>query len=67
MARYTPEEIVNFDPHIVKRCYDENGNEIGWIADNFVVQTQEEVDAILKEAGEIWGRSCARRAFENAG
>lgn len=66
MARTTPEEIVNFVPHIVKRFYDEKGNEIGWIADNFVVKTQEEVDAILKEVGEIWGRSCARRARENA-
>ena len=43
---------------------DENGKEIGWIADNFVVQTQKEVDDILKELGKIWGDSCDRKARE---
>lgn len=59
MARPTPKEILELKPHIVEHVYDENGKEIGWIADNFVVQTQKEVDDILKELGRIWGESCA--------
>ena len=42
MARPTPKEILELKPHIVEHVYDENGKEIGWIADNFVVQTQKE-------------------------
>lgn len=64
MARPTPKEILETKPHIVERFYDENGRELGWIADNFVVQTQKEVDDILKELGRIWGESCARKACE---
>lgn len=64
MARATPKEILETVPHIVERFYDENGRELGWIADNFVVQTQKEVDDILKELGKIWGESCARKARE---
>ena len=48
MARPTPKEILELKPHIVEHVYNENGKEIGWIADNFVVQTQKEVDDILK-------------------
>lgn len=66
MPRTTPKDILELVPHIVKRYYDENGREIGWVADNFVVKTQEEVDEILKEIGKIWGESCARRAREAA-
>lgn len=62
----TPEEVVNTVPHIVRRFYDENGKEIGWIADNYVVKTQEEVDAILDAVSDIWSRACARRAMEQA-
>lgn len=64
MARLTPEEILAMKPHIVERFYAENGRELGWIADNFVVQTQKEVNDILKELGKIWGKSCARKAYE---
>lgn len=64
MARPTPEEILAMKPHIVERFYDEKGREIGWIADDFVVKTQKEVDDILKELGRIWGESCARKARE---
>ena len=64
MARPTPKEILETKPHIVERFYDENGRELGWIADNFVVQTQKEVDDILKELGKIWGDSCDRKARE---
>ncbi len=66
MARATPEEVLGTVPNIVKRLYDENGQEIGWIADNFVVQSSEEVDRILEEIGKIWGESCARKAREDA-
>ncbi len=64
MARATPQEILATEPHIVERFYDENGREIGWIADNFVVKTQQEVDKILEELGKIWGDSCARKDRE---
>lgn len=64
MARPTPQEILDTVPHIVERFYDENGREIGWIADNFVVKTQQEVDKILEELGRIWGESCDRKARE---
>ena len=64
MARPTPKEVLETVPHIVERFYDENGRELGWIADNFVVQTQKEVDDILKELGKIWGESCARKDRE---
>ncbi len=64
MARPTPKEILELKPHIVEYHYNEDGKEIGWIADNFVVQTQKEVDDILKELGKIWGDSCARKARE---
>ena len=64
MARATPQEILATVPHIVERFYDENGREIGWIADNFVVKTQQEVDKILDELGKIWGDSCERKARE---
>lgn len=64
MARPTPKEILELKPHIVEYVYDENGKEIGWIADNFVVQSQKEVDDILKELGRIWGEACARKARE---
>lgn len=64
MARPTPKEILELKPHIVEHVYDESGKEIGWIADNFVVQTQKEVDDILKELGRIWGESCNRKARE---
>lgn len=60
----TPEEIANFKPHIVKRFYDDKGNLLGWIADDFVVKTQEEVDAILDEVSDIWSRHCANKAAE---
>ena len=62
----TPEEVLNTVPHIVKRFYDENGNEIGWIADNYVVKTQEEVDEILKGVAKIWADYCMRKAREAA-
>ena len=52
-ARNTPKEVLETVPHIVKRYYDENGREIAWVADNYVVKTQEEVDEILKEVGRI--------------
>lgn len=64
MARATPEEVLGTVPNIVERFYDENGREIGWIADNFIVQSSEEVDKILEEIGKIWGESCARKARE---
>ena len=64
MARATPQEVLATEPHIVERFYDENGREIGWIADNFVVKTQQEVDKILEELGKIWGDSCDRKARE---
>lgn len=64
MARATPQEVLSTVPHIVERYYDENGREIGWIADNFVVKTQQEVDKILEELGKIWGESCDRKARE---
>ena len=64
MARKTPNDILGLEPHIVQRVYDENGREIGWIADNFVVQTQQEVDRILDELGKIWGASCERKDRE---
>lgn len=64
MARATPQEVLATEPHIVERFYDENGREIGWIADNFVVKTQQEVDKILEELGKIWGDSCARKDRE---
>ena len=64
MARATPQEVLATKPHIVERFYDENGREIGWIADNFVVKTQQEVDKILEELGKIWGDSCDRKARE---
>ena len=64
MARPTPKEILELKPHIVAYHDNEDGKEIGWIADNFVVQTQKEVDDILKELGKIWGDSCDRKARE---
>ena len=64
MARPTPKEILELKPHILVYHYNEDGKEIGWIADNFVVQTQKEVDDILKELGKIWGDSCDRKARE---
>ncbi|MGN0686803.1 MAG: hypothetical protein ACI4KA_01700 [Oscillospiraceae bacterium] len=64
MARANPQEILDTEPHIVERFYDENGREIGWIADNFVVKTQQEVDNILEELGKIWGESYDRKARE---
>ena len=64
MARATPQEVLATEPHIVERFYDENGREMGWIADNFVVKTQQEVDKILEELGKIWGDSCARKDRE---
>ncbi len=65
MARPTPKEVLETVPHIVERFNDpESGRELGWIADNFVVQTQKEVNDILKELGKIWGESCARKARE---
>ena len=64
MARATPQEVLATEPHIVERFYDENGREIGWIADNFVVKTQQEVDKILEELGKIWGDSRARKDRE---
>ncbi len=54
------------EPHIVERIYDENGNEIGWIADNFVTHNEEEIRRILDEIGRIWGESCERQARENS-
>ncbi len=64
MARPTPKEILETKPHIVEHIYNENGRELGWIADNFVVQTQQEVDEILDELGRIWGGACARKSCE---
>ncbi len=65
MARTTPKEVLETVPHIVERFYDpESGRLLGWIADNYVVKTQKEVDDILKELGKIWGESCARKARE---
>ena len=63
-TRATTQEVLETKPNIVERFYDENGMELGWIADNFVVQTQKEVDDILKSLGRIWGESCARQARE---
>lgn len=65
-ARNTPKEVLETVPHIVERIYDENGREIMWIADNYVVKTQEEVDEILKEVSKIWSRACARKARQEA-
>lgn len=65
-ARNTPEEVLNTVPHIVERIYDENGREIAWIADNYVVKTQEEVDEILREVSKIWSRACAAKARREA-
>lgn len=66
MARTTPKEVLETVPHIVQRFYDENGREIAWIADNYVVKTQEEVDDILKQVGKLWAESCKRKAIEAA-
>ena len=65
-ARNTPKEVLETVPHIVKRYYDENSREIAWVADNYVVKTQEEVDEILKEVGRIWSRACAAKARKEA-
>lgn len=50
------------EPHIVEYVYDENGRKIGAIADNYCVKTKDEVDAILKRCGQIYGESLRRKA-----
>ncbi len=63
MAR---KKYIPVEPHIVERVYDENGNEIGWIADNFVTHDEKEIQRILDEIGRIWGEACERQAREVA-
>lgn len=57
MPRKINHDIV---PHVVQEFYDDEGRLIGQICDNFVVQTQEEVDGILKELGKLWSDSIHR-------
>ena len=54
--------MIPEEPHIVEYVYDENGRKIGAIADNYCVKTKEEVDAILKRCGQIYGESLRRKA-----
>lgn len=50
------------EPHIVQIIYNEKGERIGAIADNYCVKTPEEVQAILDRCGEIYGESLRRKA-----
>lgn len=54
--------MIPEEPHIVEYVYDENGRKIGAIADNYCVKTKEEVEAILKRCGQIYGESLRRKA-----
>ena len=58
MPRITPKEIIETTPNIIRRIYDENSRETGFIADNFAVCTDEEIEDILKQIGKLWGNSC---------
>ena len=58
MARTTPKEVIETTPNIIRRIYDENGRETGFIADNFAVCTDEETEDILKQIGKLRGNSC---------
>lgn len=53
---------INEVPHIVKVIYNDKGERIGAIADNYCVKTKEEVDAILERCGKIYGESLQRKA-----
>ncbi len=50
------------EPHIVQVFYNDKGERIGAIADNYCVKTKEEVDAILDRCGQIYGNSLRRKA-----
>lgn len=58
MPRTTPKEVIETTPNIIRRIHDENGRETGFIADNFTVCTDEEIEDILKQIGKLWGNSC---------
>ena len=62
--RATAESVLPTIPHIAEKIYSENGQLLGYIADNFVVETEDAAKKILDGVGKMRGESCARKARE---